>query len=106
MTRIEEWRIKRRDTEEWMQHRQLPEELRERIRRFVQYKWWATRGVDEESILQSLPLDIRREIQKHLCLGLVRRVSAFYLPSHSFHVYYTMCAPSLLSMWVNDNSIH
>ena len=78
MTRIEEWRIKSRDTEEWMQHRQLPEELRERIRRFVQYKWLATRGVDEESILQSLPLDIRREIQKHLCLGLVRRVSFFW----------------------------
>ncbi|XP_021858425.1 probable cyclic nucleotide-gated ion channel 16 [Spinacia oleracea] len=77
MTRIEEWRIKRRDTEEWMQHRQLPEELRERIRRFVQYKWIATRGVEEESILQSLPLDIRREIQKHLCLGLVRRVPFF-----------------------------
>ncbi|CAO2839688.1 unnamed protein product [Amaranthus hypochondriacus] len=77
MTRIEEWRIKSRDTEEWMQHRQLPEELRERIRRFVQYKWLATRGVDEESILQSLPLDIRREIQKHLCLGLVRRVPFF-----------------------------
>uniref|UniRef100_A0A803MX49 Cyclic nucleotide-binding domain-containing protein n=1 Tax=Chenopodium quinoa TaxID=63459 RepID=A0A803MX49_CHEQI len=77
MTRIEEWRIRRRDTEEWMQHIQLPEELRERIRRFVQYKWLATRGVDEESILQSLPLDIRREIQKHLCLGLVRRVPFF-----------------------------
>ncbi|KAK9756092.1 hypothetical protein RND81_01G072700 [Saponaria officinalis] len=77
MVRIEEWRIKRRDTEEWMQHRQLPDELRDRIRRFVQYKWLATRGVDEESILQSLPLDTRREIQKHLCLGLVRRVPFF-----------------------------
>ncbi|GAB4829764.1 Cyclic nucleotide-gated ion channel 18 [Ancistrocladus abbreviatus] len=77
MVRVEEWRIKRRDTEEWMQHRQLPEELRERIRRFVQYKWLATRGVVEEAILQSLPLDLRREIQKHLCLGLVRRVHFF-----------------------------
>ncbi|KAL8139368.1 hypothetical protein V2J09_005389 [Rumex salicifolius] len=77
MVRIEEWRIKRRDTEEWMNHRQLPEELKERIRRFVQYKWLATRGVDEEDILQSLPLDLRREIQRHLCLGLVRRVPFF-----------------------------
>ncbi|GAB2220770.1 hypothetical protein Droror1_Dr00008442, partial [Drosera rotundifolia] len=77
MVRIEEWRIKRRDTEEWMRHRQLPEDLKECIRRFVQYKWLATRGVDEESILQSLPLDLRREIQRHLCLGLVRRVPFF-----------------------------
>jgi len=75
MVRIEEWRVQRRDTEEWMQHRQLPEELRERIRRFDQYKWLAARGVDEREILQELPLDLRREIQKHLCLKLVRRVS-------------------------------
>ncbi|KAL0647908.1 hypothetical protein Bca4012_046199 [Brassica carinata] len=75
--RVEEWRVKRRDTEEWMRHRQLPPELQERVRRFVQYKWLATRGVDEESILQSLPTDLRREIQRHLCLALVRRVPFF-----------------------------
>ncbi|KMZ66562.1 cyclic nucleotide-gated channel 18 [Zostera marina] len=75
--RLEEWRVKRRDTEEWMNHRQLPEDLQERVRRFVQYKWLATRGVDEESILQSLPMDLRRDIQRHLCLGLVRRVPFF-----------------------------
>ncbi|KAJ7974548.1 Cyclic nucleotide-gated channel [Quillaja saponaria] len=75
--RLEEWRIKKRDTEEWMRHRQLPPDLQERVRRFVQYKWLATRGVNEESILQSLPLDLRREIQRHLCLSLVRRVPFF-----------------------------
>ncbi|CAI0455370.1 unnamed protein product [Linum tenue] len=75
--RLEEWRIKRRDTEEWMRHRQLPPALAERIRRFVQYKWLATRGVHEESILWSLPQDLRREIQRHLCLSLVRRVPFF-----------------------------
>ncbi|WVZ09063.1 hypothetical protein V8G54_022409 [Vigna mungo] len=75
--RLEEWRIKKRDTEEWMRHRQLPPHLQERIRRFVQYKWLATRGVDEEAIMLSLPLDLRREIQHHLCLSLVRRVPFF-----------------------------
>ncbi|KDP31121.1 hypothetical protein JCGZ_11497 [Jatropha curcas] len=75
--RLEEWRIRRRDTEEWMSHRQLPLELQERVRRFVQYKWIATRGVDEESILKALPLDLRRQIQRHLCLALVRRVPFF-----------------------------
>lgn len=73
--KFEEWRIKQTDTEEWMRHRQLPEDLRERVRRFMQYKWFATRGVDEESILRSLPLDLCHEIQRHLCLNLVRRVS-------------------------------
>uniref|UniRef100_A0A2N9EKJ1 Cyclic nucleotide-binding domain-containing protein n=1 Tax=Fagus sylvatica TaxID=28930 RepID=A0A2N9EKJ1_FAGSY len=75
--RLEEWRLKRRDTEEWMKHRQLPENLQERVRRFVQYKWLATRGVDEESILRALPTDLRRDIQRHLCLDLVRRVPFF-----------------------------
>ncbi|KAK7327704.1 hypothetical protein VNO77_21792 [Canavalia gladiata] len=75
--RLEEWRLKRRDTEEWMRHRQLPEDLRSRVRRFVQYKWLATRGVDEETILRALPADLRRDIQRHLCLDLVRRVPFF-----------------------------
>ncbi|EXC22231.1 hypothetical protein L484_011955 [Morus notabilis] len=75
--RLEEWRLKRRDTEEWMRHRQLPEDLKQRVRRFVQYKWLATRGVDEESILRGLPADLRRDIQRHLCLDLVRRVPFF-----------------------------
>ncbi|KAH7688206.1 Potassium channel voltage-dependent EAG/ELK/ERG protein [Dioscorea alata] len=75
--RLEEWRLKRRDTEEWMRHRQLPHYLRERVRRFVQYKWLATRGVDEDSILRALPADLRRDIQRHLCLDLVRRVPFF-----------------------------
>ncbi|KAL0377446.1 UNVERIFIED_CONTAM: Cyclic nucleotide-gated ion channel 18 [Sesamum radiatum] len=75
--KLEEWRIKKRDTEEWMRHRQLPEDLQERVRRFEQYKWLTTRGVNEEEILKSLPHDLRREIQRHLCLNLVRRVPFF-----------------------------
>ncbi|XP_057526255.1 cyclic nucleotide-gated ion channel 18 [Amaranthus tricolor] len=75
--RVEEWRIKRRDTEEWMRHRQLPVCLQKRVGRFVQYNWLATRGVNEASILCSLPLDLRREVQRHLCLNLVRRVPFF-----------------------------
>ncbi|XP_043709391.1 probable cyclic nucleotide-gated ion channel 14 [Telopea speciosissima] len=75
--RLEEWRLKRRDTEEWMRHRQLPQDLRERVQNFIQYKWLATRGADEEAILHALPTDIRRDIQRHLCLDLVRRVPFF-----------------------------
>ena len=65
-----------------MRHRQLPPDLQDRVRRFVQYKWIATRGVDEEEILRSLPLDLRRQIQRHLCLALVRRVSFSLLVAH------------------------
>ncbi|KAM1803791.1 hypothetical protein ACFX12_029732 [Malus domestica] len=75
--RLEEWRIKRTDTEQWMRHRQLPPELRQSVRKYDQYKWLATRGVDEETLLKGLPMDLRRDIKRHLCLDLVRRVPLF-----------------------------
>ncbi|KAJ8542176.1 hypothetical protein K7X08_017042 [Anisodus acutangulus] len=75
--RLEEWRIKRTDTEEWMHHRQLPHDLKERVRKYDVYRWVTTRGVDEESIVKGLPVDLRRDIKRHLCLDLVRRVPLF-----------------------------
>ncbi|GLU11835.1 hypothetical protein SLE2022_285550 [Rubroshorea leprosula] len=75
--RLEEWRIKRSDAEKWMHHRQLPEALRLSVKKYDQYKWVATRGVDEEALLSSLPLELQRDIKRHLCLDLVRRVPLF-----------------------------
>ncbi|KAJ6408743.1 hypothetical protein OIU84_008442 [Salix udensis] len=74
---LEEWRVKRTDTEQWMHHRQLPHELKESVRKYDQYKWVATRGVDEEAVLKGLPMELRRDIKRHLCLDLVRRVPLF-----------------------------
>lgn len=76
-TRLEEMRVKRRDAEQWMAHRLLPETLRKRIRRYEQYKWQETRGVDEENLLCNLPKDLRRDIKRHLCLALLMRVPIF-----------------------------
>ncbi|KAB1226216.1 putative cyclic nucleotide-gated ion channel 15 [Morella rubra] len=75
--RVEEWRIKRTDTEQWMHHRHLPLNLRKSVRQYDHFKWLATRGVDEEAILKGLPPDLRRQIKRHLCLSLVRRVPLF-----------------------------
>ncbi|GAV75872.1 cNMP_binding domain-containing protein [Cephalotus follicularis] len=72
--RLEQWRIKRTDLEQWMRHRQLPQELRQSVRKYDYYRWLATRGVDEESLLQGLPMDLRRQIKRHLCYDLLRRV--------------------------------
>ncbi|KAK3158504.1 hypothetical protein QOZ80_2AG0138040 [Eleusine coracana subsp. coracana] len=77
MVRLEEWRSKRTDMERWMHHRQIPQPLRQCVRRYHQYKWVATRGVNEEALLSDLPMDIRRDIKRHLCLDLVRRVPLF-----------------------------
>lgn len=67
-------RVKRRDTEQWMRHRSLPQDIVNRVRRYDQYKWVATQGVDEETLVQSLPSDLRRDIKRHLCFDLVRNV--------------------------------
>ncbi|MFS7891952.1 hypothetical protein Hanom_Chr00s000449g01644101 [Helianthus anomalus] len=37
--RVEEMRVKRRDAELWMFHMMLPEDLKERVRRYEQYRW-------------------------------------------------------------------
>ncbi|GER34324.1 cyclic nucleotide gated channel 1 [Striga asiatica] len=75
--RLEEMRVKKRDAEQWMSHRLLPDSLRERIRRYEQYKWQETRGVDEENLIRNLPKDLRRDIKRHLCLALLKRVPMF-----------------------------
>jgi len=84
-TRLEEMRVKRRDAEQWMSHRLLPDSLRERIRRHEQYKWQETRGVDEDNLIRDLPKDLRRDIKRHLCLALLMRVS-LSISWFSFHI--------------------
>ncbi|XP_076928889.1 cyclic nucleotide-gated ion channel 1-like isoform X1 [Bidens hawaiensis] len=75
--RLEEMRVKRRDAEQWMSHRLLPPALKERIRRYEQYKWQETRGVDEDTLIRNLPKDLRRDIKRHLCLKLLKKVPMF-----------------------------
>uniref|UniRef100_A0A7N0UFG1 Cyclic nucleotide-binding domain-containing protein n=1 Tax=Kalanchoe fedtschenkoi TaxID=63787 RepID=A0A7N0UFG1_KALFE len=75
--RVEEMRVQRQDAERWMSHRMLPENLRDRIRRYEQYKWQETRGVEEDTLIRSLPKDIRRDVKRHLCLNLLMRVPMF-----------------------------
>ncbi|XP_071700206.1 protein CNGC15b-like [Rutidosis leptorrhynchoides] len=75
--RLEEYRVKRMDTEQWMHHRHLPHEPRERVCKHDLHKWITTRGVNEEEILSALPLDIRRDIKRYVCSELVRRVPLF-----------------------------
>lgn len=69
---------KKRDTEKWMSNRMLPEYLKERIRRYENYKWRKTRGIEEEALLHSLPKDLRLETKRHLYLTLLNSVSSIF----------------------------
>ncbi|KAK4738905.1 hypothetical protein R3W88_002602 [Solanum pinnatisectum] len=75
--RVEGMRLRRRDAEQWMSHRMLPDNLRERIRRYEQYKWQETRGVDEDYLISNLPKDLKRDVKRHLCWSLLKRVPMF-----------------------------
>lgn len=73
----EEMQLRIRDLEWWMRRRQLPTRLRLRVRQHERHRWAATRGIDEESLVMDLPEGLRRDIKRHLCLDLVRKVPLF-----------------------------
>ncbi|RDY07745.1 putative cyclic nucleotide-gated ion channel 20, chloroplastic, partial [Mucuna pruriens] len=73
-----EMQLRGRDVEQWMSHRRLPEDLRKRIREAERYSWAATRGVDEEMLMENLPEDLQRDIRRHL-FKFVKEVRIFAL---------------------------
>lgn len=70
--------LRRRDVEQWMSHRRLPIELRRKVREAERYNWAATRGVNEEMLIENLPEDLQREIRRHL-FKFVKKVRIFAL---------------------------
>lgn len=73
-----EMSLRRRDVEQWMSHRRLPEDLRRCVRDSERYTWAATRGVNEETLMENLPEDLQREIRRHL-FKFVKKVRIFQL---------------------------
>ncbi|KAG0567847.1 hypothetical protein KC19_7G166200 [Ceratodon purpureus] len=66
-----------RDLEWWMRRRQLPPSLRLRVRHQERHRWAAARGIDEEALVEDLPEGLRRDIKRHLCLDLLRKIPLF-----------------------------
>ncbi|CAL9120346.1 unnamed protein product [Musa textilis] len=66
-----------RSLDRWMRRRNLPFEIRKRVRQYERQRWAAMRGVDEFEITRRLPEGMRRDIKYHLCLDLVRQVPLF-----------------------------
>ncbi|XP_050122772.1 probable cyclic nucleotide-gated ion channel 20, chloroplastic isoform X2 [Malus sylvestris] len=58
-----EMSLRRRDVEQWMRHRRLPEELRGLVREVEWYNWAATRGVNDEMFLEVLPEDLQMDVR-------------------------------------------
>ncbi|VVB05569.1 unnamed protein product [Arabis nemorensis] len=62
--------LRRRDVEQWMSHRRLPEEIRKRVQETERFRWAASRGVNEDLLLEVMTDDLRRDIKRQLFLFL------------------------------------
>eukprot|EP00850_Spirogloea_muscicola_P025696 SM003963S15176 [mRNA] locus=s3963:209:888:- [translate_table: standard] len=71
--RASEKQLRRDDIERWMARRVLPPAFRKCVRQLERYTWAASRGVDEEGLLGSLPTEMQRDARRFLCLDLVRK---------------------------------
>ncbi|KAL3680015.1 hypothetical protein R1sor_022971 [Riccia sorocarpa] len=74
-----EMQLQRYDTEGWMKRRKLPRLLRRRVRRAGRLRWAATEGVVERKLMADLPEDLQRDVQRYLCIELVKKVPFFKL---------------------------
>ncbi|KAG6406487.1 hypothetical protein SASPL_134090 [Salvia splendens] len=70
--------LRGRDVEQWMSHRRLPKNLRRQVRAAERFNWSATRGVNEDTLIENLPEDLQREIRRHL-FKFVKKVRIFQL---------------------------
>ncbi|KAH7852545.1 hypothetical protein Vadar_026147 [Vaccinium darrowii] len=63
----------------WMRRRQLPVHLRKRVGHFERQRWATMGGVEDEmELIKDLPEGLRRDIKRHLCLDLIKKVPLFH----------------------------
>lgn len=77
MAKKRKMQLRIRDMEWWMKRRQLPSQLRQRVRHYERQKWAATGGDDEMDLVKDLPEGLRRDIKRYLCLDLIKKVPLF-----------------------------
>lgn len=78
MAKKRKMQLRCRDMEWWMRRRQLPSRLRQRVRHFERQRWAAMGGEDEMELIKDLPEGLRRDIKRHLCLDLIKKVPLFH----------------------------
>ncbi|KAJ6677167.1 CYCLIC NUCLEOTIDE-GATED ION CHANNEL 15-RELATED-RELATED [Salix viminalis] len=100
--------LRRRDFDQWMRHRLLPVELRRRVIEAERYHWAATRGVNEEMLLQNLPEDLQRDIRRHLfefvnLFKLVKKVWIFRLMDE--HILDAVCEKLKQKIYIKGSEV-
>ncbi|KAF7135860.1 hypothetical protein RHSIM_Rhsim08G0073400 [Rhododendron simsii] len=78
-TRRRKMQVRYQDVQWWMRRRQLPVPLRKRVGHFERQRWATMGGVEDEmELIKDLPEGLRRDIKRHLCLDLIKKVPLFH----------------------------
>ncbi|KAL6139803.1 hypothetical protein ACLB2K_058104 [Fragaria x ananassa] len=78
MAKKRKMQLRCRDMEWWMRRRQLPSGLRRRVKHYERHRWVTMGGEDEMDLIKDLPEGLRREIKRHLCIDLIKKVPLFH----------------------------
>ncbi|XP_051117835.1 cyclic nucleotide-gated ion channel 2 [Andrographis paniculata] len=78
MAKRRKMQLRCRDMEWWMKRRQLPSQLRQRVRRYEHQRWAVMGGDEEMELIEDLPDGLRRDIKRFLCLDLIKKVPIFH----------------------------
>uniref|UniRef100_A0A6N2LLS4 Cyclic nucleotide-binding domain-containing protein n=1 Tax=Salix viminalis TaxID=40686 RepID=A0A6N2LLS4_SALVM len=97
-----EMSLRRRDVDKWMRHRHLPVELRRRVVEAERYHWAATRGVNEEMLLENLPEDLQRDIRRHL-FKFIKKVWIFHLMDE--HILDAVCEKLKQKIYIKGSEV-
>ena len=58
----------------YMVHHRVPDPLQKRVKKWFDYSWGRTHGVDETSLLETLPDRLRARIQVQIHLKTLKKV--------------------------------
>jgi hypothetical protein len=62
---------------QYLRSRQLPPEVKDRVRSYYEYTWSRFRGADQRNLLADLPRPLRLEVLTHLAHEVLERVPLF-----------------------------
>ncbi|XP_063682833.1 cGMP-gated cation channel alpha-1-like isoform X2 [Bolinopsis microptera] len=72
-----EFQAKVDDIKRYMVHHRVPDSLQKRVKKWFDYSWGRTHGVDESSLLETLPDKLRARIQIQIHLKTLKKVTIF-----------------------------
>ena len=64
---------------QYFKYRRLPKEIRERIMKYYENRWFTRKVFDEEELLKELPYCLKQDVHAHICQYLLDRIPIFTL---------------------------